>query len=118
MGNPGPPIPATRRRPLGGRNPWLVPALPGTGRLPPFDVVVTDHDVDSLAAAGLDVFDPEPPAPDSPLRDHPRVITTSHVAWYLEAANAERRRTAAGYVRDALTGAKPDHVVEPDARGG
>ncbi len=33
-----------------------------------------------LHGAGLDVTAPEPPAPDAPLRRHPRVIVTPHVA--------------------------------------
>lgn len=65
----------------------------------------------SLRAAGLDVFDPEPPATDSPLRDHPRIVTTPHVAWYSEEANEERRYTAAKCVRAALTDSTPENVV-------
>jgi D-3-phosphoglycerate dehydrogenase len=65
----------------------------------------------SLRAAGLDVFDPEPPTDDSPLRDHPRVVSTPHVAWYSEEANNERRYAAAECVRAALTGATPENVV-------
>jgi D-3-phosphoglycerate dehydrogenase / 2-oxoglutarate reductase len=33
-----------------------------------------------IVAAGLDVFEDEPPAPGHPLRQHPRVIITPHVA--------------------------------------
>lgn len=66
---------------------------------------------DSLRAAGLDVFDPEPPSVDSPLRNHPRVVTTPHVAWYSEEANEERRHAAAKCVRTALTGSVPENVI-------
>lgn len=65
----------------------------------------------ALRAAGLDVFNPEPPASDSRIRDHPNVITTPHVAWYSEEANDQRRHTAAKCVRDALTGSTPENVV-------
>ncbi|MFB6130498.1 MAG: C-terminal binding protein [Salinigranum sp.] len=64
-----------------------------------------------IRGAGLDVFPEEPPAGDDPLRDHPRVLTTPHVAWYSEEANADRRRAAAENVRAALTGGRPDDVV-------
>lgn len=64
-----------------------------------------------LGGAGLDVFPEEPPAADHPLRDHPRVVTTPHVAWYSEESGEDRRRRAAGIVREALTGGDPEHVV-------
>ncbi len=64
-----------------------------------------------VAGAGLDVFPEEPPASDQPLRDHPHVLVTPHVAWYSEESNAERRRRAAEAVRTVLTGEEPEHVV-------
>jgi len=64
-----------------------------------------------IAGAALDVFPDEPPAADDPLRDHERVVTTPHVAWYSEEANAERRRRAAENVRAALEGDRPENVV-------
>lgn len=66
---------------------------------------------ESIGAAGLDVFDPEPPEADSPLRKHPKVMTTPHVAWYSEEANVERRHEAAACVHAALTGTTPDNLV-------
>jgi D-3-phosphoglycerate dehydrogenase len=75
------------------------------------DALSTALDAGEVAGAGLDVFPNEPPAPDRPLRDHPRVLTTPHVAWYSEEANTERRRRAATAVRTVLTGGHPEHVV-------
>ena len=39
-----------------------------------------------LAAAGIDVFHREPPAPGNPLLHHPRVVVSPHVAWGTEDA--------------------------------
>lgn len=75
------------------------------------DALVTALDDGEIEAAGLDLFEPEPPQADSPLRDHSKVVTTPHVAWYSEEANAERRRRAAECVRAALVGDEPDHIV-------
>ena len=59
----------------------------------------------------MDVFADEPPAADDPLRDHPRVVATPHVAWYSEEANDKRRRKAAETVRAALAGNEIPNVV-------
>lgn len=74
-------------------------------------------DTGELAGAGLDVFPAEPPAVDEPLRNHEAVITTPHVGWYSEEANSERRRSAAQAVRQALTGERPENLVNGDAVG-
>lgn len=68
-------------------------------------------DSGEISGAGLDVFPEEPPETDHPLRDHPRVVTTPHVAWYSREANEERRRKAAELVHDALSGALSENIV-------
>ncbi|WP_284011128.1 C-terminal binding protein [Haloarcula pelagica] len=68
-------------------------------------------DAGEIAGAGLDVFPEEPPAADDPLRDHPKVLTTPHVAWYSEEANDQRRRTVTEIVRTVLEGGDPWNVV-------
>jgi D-3-phosphoglycerate dehydrogenase len=75
------------------------------------DALATAIEEGSLAGAGLDVFPEEPPAREHPLRDHPRVLATPHVAWYSEEANDDRRRTVAGIVGDALAGRDVENVV-------
>ena len=68
----------------------------------------TAVDEGEIAGAALDVFPQEPPSADDPLRDHEKVLTTPHVAWYSEEANEQRRRTVTDIVRAALEG---DHVA-------
>jgi D-3-phosphoglycerate dehydrogenase len=75
------------------------------------EALVAALDAGELAGAGLDVFPEEPPAATDPLRDHPDVVTTPHVAWYSEEANEERRRTVVDIVRTVLEGGEPYNVV-------
>ena len=75
------------------------------------EALVAALDAGELAGAGLDVFPEEPPAGTDPLRDHPDVVTTPHVAWYSEEANEERRQTVVDIVRTVLEGGDAYNVV-------
>lgn len=67
-----------------------------------------------LGMAGLDVFEEEPPALDSPLRAHPRVILTDHVAWYSEESQAELKITAAEEAVRVCLGGLPRAIANPE----
>jgi D-3-phosphoglycerate dehydrogenase len=64
-----------------------------------------------LQAAALDVTEPEPPPPDSPLRGAPNLLLTPHTAWYSVAAQHELRTRAAEEVARVLRGEPPGHPV-------
>ena len=64
-----------------------------------------------LLAAGLDVTEQEPLAPDSPLRTMPNVVITPHMASASDWAARERRRRVALEVAAVLTGHRPRGVV-------
>lgn len=80
------------------------------------DALLDAVETGAVSGAALDVFPDEPPAADHPLRDHPRVVTTPHVAWYSQEANDERRRTASEIVRAALQGDRIENVVNVPKR--
>jgi len=64
-----------------------------------------------LAGAALDVLPQEPPPPELPLLQHPRLLLSPHAAWYSEQASLELRRKAAlNVVNWARTG-RPTYVV-------
>jgi D-3-phosphoglycerate dehydrogenase / 2-oxoglutarate reductase len=68
-----------------------------------------------LGAAGLDVTEPEPLDPASPLFRMENVIVTPHAAWYSEEGRSDlKRRVAEEAVRVLLRGEPPLHCVNPD----
>jgi D-3-phosphoglycerate dehydrogenase len=75
-----------------------------------------------LAAAGLDVFDPEPIPPDSPLLKMPQVVVSAHVASASVRAVRRLRETAADIIARALRGEPLLNVVNgvaaPARKGG
>lgn len=68
-----------------------------------------------LAGAGLDVFDPEPPAPDSPLLDLPNVVLTPHIASYTDRGVWKMSQSVVDQVLQVLAGARPSFLIDPAA---
>lgn len=65
------------------------------GALVDEDAVLDALESGQLAGVGLDVFDPEPLAPEHGLRSHPQAILTPHAAFYSEQSLEALQRLAA-----------------------
>lgn len=66
-----------------------------------------------IAGAGLDVFDPEPPAADSPLLEMDNVILTPHLAGDTTEARIRCSLTVAAEVLTVLKGQNPRFLANP-----
>ena len=64
----------------------------------------------TIAGAGLDVLDVEPPAADNPLLGAPNCIITPHISWYAQAARQRLMATAVDNLKAFLAG-NPENVV-------
>jgi len=68
----------------------------------------------TVAAAGLDVFETEPPR-DSPLLEREDVILSPHVGWYSEESREDVIRSVAEDVGRVFDGDEPEGSVDPGA---
>ncbi len=59
----------------------------------------------------LDVTDPEPPAPDSPLRKQPNIILTPHIAGSMAQARRDMGRLAIAETLRFLRGERLEHEI-------
>ncbi|MDA3941163.1 MAG: C-terminal binding protein [Spirochaetia bacterium] len=64
-----------------------------------------------ITGAGLDVFETEPLAKDSPLRELDNVILSDHTGWYSEESKEELKTKAALNIAAVLKGGKPVYAV-------
>ena len=64
-----------------------------------------------ISAAGLDVFDQEPPAGDNPLLSLENVILTAHMAGPTQESNQARVRNAFDNVQRVARGEAPLWVI-------
>jgi D-3-phosphoglycerate dehydrogenase len=72
-----------------------------------------------LAGAGLDVFNPEPPAPDNRLWSVPNLLFTPHMAGLDTLAMSEMARMAAQCIIDLHQGIWPEPcVINPEIASG
>lgn len=69
-----------------------------------------------IGYAALDVFETEPLAADSPLRELDTVILTDHHAYYTEESVVELKTKAALRVRTALEGGAPESALNDPRR--
>jgi D-3-phosphoglycerate dehydrogenase len=75
-----------------------------------FDALVAGR----IAGAGLDVFDPEPPAPDDPILALDNVIVAPHSLGWTDQMFGRMAEVNMAAVHDVLAGRNPDNVVNPD----
>lgn len=78
------------------------------------DAMLNALDSGRLAGAGIDVFDPEPPSVDNPLRRHPNVIATPHMASLTAEGRERMERMAVERVLAFFAGRRPENVVNPE----
>jgi phosphoglycerate dehydrogenase-like enzyme len=104
------------RQLLTGVRPGAVLVNCGRGGLIHLDAVLEALTSGRLGGVGLDVFDPEPPAPH-PLFDHPDVVLTPHLMGLTRRATLATFTDAARGVADVLAGRPPHAVANPGWAG-
>ena len=66
-----------------------------------------------ILAAGLDVFEDEPPKQDNPLLKLRNVVLSGHVGWYSKDSVEELQTRGAKEIRKVLTGERPNCWINP-----
>jgi len=80
-------------------------------RLTDFGAVLRALDSGRLAAAAFDVLPVEPPSPEHPPPEHPRLLVNPHAAWYSPETEIEVYQRPVIAVREVLDGGVPRDAV-------
>jgi phosphoglycerate dehydrogenase-like enzyme len=115
---PGAP-PLLDARVLRAARPGLIVVNVARGGLVDEAALLAALDDGRVGAAGLDVFATEPPAPDDPLVNHPRVVALPHVAGVTEDMFRRAGPQLAAELERWRSGLPPLHAVNrpPSPRG-
>lgn len=101
------------RRALGMMKPTAVLINTSRGQIVDQAAMIEALQTGKLRAAGLDVFEDEPLAPDHPLRRMPNVITTPHVGGAgIEIVERQVEGTLSN-IDLFVSGARPERLVNP-----
>jgi len=68
----------------------------------------------TIAGAGLDVFDPEPPAKNNPLFELDNVVLTPHLASFTDQGRRRMGMMVAEDVLSVLRGEAPKYQANPE----
>jgi len=71
-----------------------------------------------LGGAGLDVYDPEPPASDNPLFQFDQVVLTPHVASFTHEGRQRMGLTVVEDILRVLRGERPRYLANPEVWAG
>ncbi|WP_253736883.1 hydroxyacid dehydrogenase [Halohasta salina] len=81
------------------------------------DALLEALDTDTIAGAGIDNFEDEPPGANHPIYEHSEVIMTPHIAGVTYDALERMSRGAAANVRAVYEGELPASTVNHDGLG-
>jgi phosphoglycerate dehydrogenase-like enzyme len=114
------PLTTATRRLLGARELALLPGhavLVNTARGELIDeaALVTALRDGQIAAAGLDVFEREPPAPEDPILSLPNVLLSGHVSSFTELGLRRTGEAVLANLRELLAGRLPASCLNPEA---
>jgi phosphoglycerate dehydrogenase-like enzyme len=116
------PLTESTRRLIGARELALLPSHAvlinaARGELIDQPALVAALTSGQIAAAGLDVFEREPPAPDDPILALPNTILSGHISSYTELGLDRTGEMVVANLRAALAGRLPASCLNPEAWG-
>ncbi|MBE9509445.1 MAG: C-terminal binding protein [Bacteroidetes bacterium] len=78
------------------------------------DDLITALKTGIISGAGIDVYETEPPHPDSEIITMDNVILSPHIAWYSEEGGWDIRYMIMDDVKSFIEGKPPKFVINPD----